>query len=229
MAQTRTTRASLLAVAVVVAPVVLLASLLVHPYIGMGFPRAEVIAAAVVAHPTRWGFAHLAASMASGLVLLAFLAIRTYLREAGEQRFSAFGVPFIAFGSTLYAVLPGIELSPLMAAKTGGNVQEVQSELLRWFLPVLIIGAVSFAIGVVGFVKGIADSAVLSRQLTWLVVAALTVMAIARFVPLSAVQFYVHGVAGIVALWPLAYQMWTRPAPGGHGPADRHVHGFTTS
>jgi hypothetical protein len=25
------------------------------------------------------------------------------------------------------------------------------------------------------------------------------------------VQFYVQGVAGIVALWPLAYEMWKHP------------------
>jgi hypothetical protein len=213
MAQSRTIGAALEAVAVSVAPVVLLVSLLLHPYIGMGPPRAEAVAEAVVAHPNRWGFAHLAAAMASGLVLLAFLAVRRYLREAGEERFSAFGIPFIAFGSTLYAMLPAMEMSPLMAAKTGGNVEAVQTELLHWFVPVLVVGAVSFAIGVAGFAKGVADSRVLSRRLTWLVIAALAVMAVARFVPLSVVQFYVHGVAGIVALWPLAYQMWTRPAP----------------
>lgn len=116
-------------------------------------------------------------------------------------------------GSTLYAVLPAMEMAPLMAAKTGGNVQAAQTELIPWFLPVLIIGAISFAIGIVGFAKGIAASGVLSRNLTRLVIAALIVMAAARFVPLSAVQFYVQGIAGVVALWPLAYQMWKRPAP----------------
>ena len=37
------------------------------------------------------------------------------------------------------------------------------------------------------------------------------VVAAARLVPLNAVQFYVQGAAGIVALWPLAYAMW-KPA-----------------
>jgi hypothetical protein len=36
-------------------------------------------------------------------------------------------------------------------------------------------------------------------------------MAVARLVPVGAVQFYVQGAAGIVALWPLAYEMWKRP------------------
>jgi hypothetical protein len=35
-------------------------------------------------------------------------------------------------------------------------------------------------------------------------------MAVARFVPLS-VAPYVIAAAGIVALWPLAYEMWKHP------------------
>jgi hypothetical protein len=35
-------------------------------------------------------------------------------------------------------------------------------------------------------------------------------MAAARFVPVGA-ALYVGGVAGIVALWPLAYEMWKHP------------------
>jgi hypothetical protein len=37
------------------------------------------------------------------------------------------------------------------------------------------------------------------------------VMAVARLVPVGAVQFYVQGAAGVVALWPLAYEMWKHP------------------
>jgi hypothetical protein len=56
----------------------------------------------------------------------------------------------------------------------------------------------------------IARSGVMSRLATWLVVAALVVMAAARFAPLSAAP-YVIAAAGILALWPLAYVMWTYP------------------
>jgi hypothetical protein len=45
------------------------------------------------------------------------------------------------------------------------------------------------------------------------VVVALIVMAVSRSVPLATVQFYVQGVAAVVALWPLAYAMRTQPAP----------------
>jgi len=57
---------------------------------------------------------------------------------------------------------------------------------------------------------GIVHSGVLGPQLTWLVVGALVLMAVARFVRLG-VALYVGGMAGIVALWPLAYEMWKHP------------------
>jgi hypothetical protein len=144
-------------------------------------------------------------------MVLAFLAIRSYLREAGEDRWSILALPFIVVGSTLFSVLPGMEFAPLAAFEAGADVQAVQVALAPWFLPILMTGAATFAIGVFAFAKGIADSRVLSRRLSRLVVGALVVMAVARFVPLGAAQFYVQGAAGIVALWPLAYEMWRHP------------------
>jgi hypothetical protein len=48
----------------------------------------------------------------------------------------------------------------------------------------------------------------LGRAATRLVAGALVIMALSRFVPLSAVQFYVQGLACYAALLPLAYAMW---------------------
>jgi hypothetical protein len=192
---------------VAVAPAVLLAALVWHPYLPGRQPNVEALATAVAADPTRWGLSHLAISVASGLTAVAFLAIRSYLREAGEDRWSILGLPFIVIGSTLFTILPGMEFAPLAAAKTGGDVQGAQAALQPWFVPILGAGALTFALGVLGFAKGIARSEVLSRQPTWLVVAALVIMAVSRFVPLAVVQLYVQGAAGIAALWPLAYRM----------------------
>ena len=103
---------------------------------------------------------------------------------------------------------------PLLYSQIASAIRQpalVAAALAPWFLPVLVTGAATFAIGIFAFAKGIADSRILSRRLTWLVVGALVVMAIARLVPVGAVQFYVQGAAGIVALWPLAYEMWKRP------------------
>lgn len=114
-------------------------------------------------------------------------------------------------GSALYGLLPALEFAPLVAAETGSDVQAAQAALEPWFLPILVTGVLIFATGVFGFARGIADSGVLSRRLTRLVVGGLAVLAVARFVPVGAVQFYVQSAAGLVALWPLAYEMWRHP------------------
>jgi hypothetical protein len=205
-----TTRARFGAFIVALAPAVMLAGLFAHPYIAT-LPDEAAVAAAVTADTTRWGLAHLTVGVASGLVVLAFLAIRSYLRDAGEERWSILALPFIVIGGTLFALLPGMEFAPLAAAEAGADVQAVQAALAPWFLPILVTGAATFAVGVFAFARGIADSRVLSRRLSRLVVGALVVLAVARFVPVGAVQFYVQGAAGIVALWPLAYEMWKHP------------------
>jgi hypothetical protein len=203
-------------IVVVVAPVVLLVAFVTHPYLSGRLPNDAGVAEAVAAGPTRWGAVHLATVVASGLIILAFLAVRTYLREAGEDRFSALGVPFVVIGSTLFAVLPGMEFAPLAAAETGATTAEieaVQEALASWFMPVLVTGALAFAIGVFAFARAISITTVGSRGLTRVVVTALIVMAVSRFVPLAAAQFYGQGVAVIVAMWPLAYAMRTQAAP----------------
>ncbi|MGH3064723.1 MAG: hypothetical protein ACRDOF_00280 [Gaiellaceae bacterium] len=206
----------------IVAPAVLFAALVVHPYIGGRLPNDESVARAVVDAPTRWAVAHLGASVASALMILAFLAVRSYLHRAGEDRLSTVGMPFVIVGSTLFAVLPGMEFVPFAVAETGGTVDEVaaaQDAITGWFAAVLVVGGILFAIGVFSFARAISIASVGSRELTRIVVIALVSMAISRFVPFAAVQFYVQGVAAIVALWLLAYVVWTRPVPSTAGAA----------
>jgi hypothetical protein len=174
----------------------------------MGSPDPATVASAVVSDTTRWGLAHLTVGVGSGLAVLAFLAIQSYLRETGKARWSTLALPFIVIGSTLFAMLPGMEFAPLAAIGAGGNAEATQAALVPWFAPILLVGAIGFAVGVLGFAIDIAESRILGPRLTWLVVGALAVMAAARCVPLSAVQFYVQGAAGIMALWPLAFEMW---------------------
>ena len=203
-------------VILIAAPTTLLAALVAHPYISGRLPNDTEVAVAVAGGTTRWGLVHLATSVASGLIILAFLAVRSYLREAGEDRLSTLGVPFVVLGSTLFAVLPGMEFAPLAAAETGATtagIEATQEALSSWFMPVLVSGALAFAIGVFSFARALSVTTPGGRALTRVVVVALIVLAISRFVPLAAVQFYVQGGAAIVALWPLAYAMRTQPAP----------------
>jgi cytochrome bd-type quinol oxidase subunit 2 len=204
-----TTRARFRVAIVAVAPAVLLAGFVYHPYISPPTDEAAV-AAAAASDTMRWGIAHLTIGVGYGLVVLAFLAIRSYLREVGEERWSVLALPPIVLGSTLFVILTGMEIALAAAAETGGDVQATQAALFPWFVPILLTGAVSFALGAVGFAKGIARSAVLSPGVTRLVGGALLVMAVARFVPLSTAP-YVIAAGGVVALWPLAYEMWRHP------------------
>jgi hypothetical protein len=211
MTSTVETTARYRAAAVAVAPVLLVAASLWHPYLAGRLPNDEVVAEAVAAGPTRWGLAHLAAGVAFGFVVLAFVAIHAHLRQTGGTQWSARGLPFVVVGSTLYTLLPGMEFAPLAAVESGADAEAAQAELTPWFVPVLVTGGVAFLVGVLCFVAGIVRSGLLDRRLAGLVIAGLLVMAVSRLVPLAAVQLYVQGLAALVALWPLAFRIWRQP------------------
>jgi hypothetical protein len=203
------TKSTSRAVIVATAPVLLLIAMLWHPYLPRRLPDASAVAEAVANDTTRWGLAHLAAVVASGVLILAFIAIRGYLREAGDEAWSAIGLAFIVIGSLSYAVLPGMEFAPLAAVETGADPEAAQAALDEWFVPVLLAGALTFAIGIVCVAVALLRNKVLNPQLTWVVVAALIVMAASRLVPFAAVQFYLQSAAAVIALWPLAWVIWT--------------------
>lgn len=199
------------------APVVVGISFLTHPHIGtrVGEPGlTDEIAAEIAADPGMWIFSHLLLAVGSGLLALAFIALRGFLRDAGEETWSAVGLPFAVLGSVLFALLPAMEMAPLAAHEAGVDVAAVQQALdATVFGPVLLAGSALFAIGAIAFAVGVYKSGILSRTTGGLVAGALVVVAITRFVPVFAVLFYVQTVALLVALWPLAYIMWTRAAP----------------
>lgn len=213
-------------VALAVAPAALCAALVAHPFIAGRLPNEAAIAEGVTAGTMTWALVHLAAAVASALTIIAFLAVRSYLQEAGENTRSAPAVPLVVVGGTLFAVLPGMEFAPLAAAETGATTAEIaaaQGAIVNWFVLVLVVGAIAFAAGVFLFAAAISSARVADGGLTRVVVIALIVMALSRFVPFAVAQFYVQGVAALVALWPLAYLMWTRPVPQTQlGAANRH-------
>jgi hypothetical protein len=222
IAMTESTTSRIQAVATALAPPALLAAFVWHPYLTGRLPNAPAIAEAVAEDPVRWGLAHLAAGIASGVVVLAFIAVRGFLRERCDDRWSALGLPFIVIGSVLYAMLPGMEFAPVAAVAAGGDPEAAQRALQTWFLSVLLIGAVTFAVGVLCVAKGIAGRSILSPGVTRLVVVALVVFAASRTVPLFVVQGYLQAAAAMVALWPLAAQMWSpSPVRAGGTPRSR--------
>jgi hypothetical protein len=199
--------ASTRAAVVAIAPAVLLVAMVSHPYLPNRLPDHAGVAEAVTDGTTRWALVHLAAAVASGVLVLAFIAIRGYLRERGDRSLSAVGLGFVVMGSVLYVVLPGMEFTPLAAVESGGDPGAAQAALDDWFVPVLFVGAVLFAIGVGCVAAAIRRHGNLGPTLTMVVVLALIVMVASRFAPFAAVQLYVQSAAALIALWPLAWVM----------------------
>lgn len=212
MTLTTTTRTRFGAVAVALAPAVMFVALVGHPFIAR-LPDAAGVANAVEQSTMWWGIVHMLTAVGVVLTVLAFLAIRVRLRDAGEDRFSVWALPFVIAGSMLYGLLPALEFAPMSAALTGGDAAAVQAELVPWFIPIMVTSAILFAVGIVGFARAVAAGQILSRRLTRVVFAALIVLGVSRMAPLGVAQFYLQALAGLVALWPLAYDMWRAPRP----------------
>ncbi len=197
--------ASARAAVIAIAPIVLLVAMVPHPYLAGRLPDHAGVADAVADGTTRWALVHLAAAVASGALILAFIAIRGYLRERGDPALSAVGLGFIVMGSVFYVVLPGMEFTPLAALEAGADPEAAQAALDDWFVPVLFIGAVLYAIGVGLVAAAIRRHGGLGSTLTMIVVLALIVMVASRFAPFAIGQLYVQSVATLIALWPLAW------------------------
>lgn len=108
-------------------------------------------------------------------------------------------------GSTLYAVLPGMEFAVVAAHETGADLAQTQAALESWFVPILIVGAVTFAFGTVLFAVAVARAASFARLPTVIVAGALVVFGLSRVVPVRGVQFHVQSVAALrhCCRWPL--------------------------
>lgn len=192
------------ALLVAAGPVLLTAALLWHPPLPGRLPDSAGVAEAASADIMRWGLSHVAAALASGAVAVAFVAVRGYLRDRGDGSASAVGLGLVVVGSTLYAVLPGMEFAVVAAHETGADLAETQAALQSWFVPILVVGAVTFASGTVLFAVAVARAASFARLPTIIVAGALVVFGLSRVVPVGAVQFYVQSVAALAALLPLA-------------------------
>lgn len=194
-----------------VAPVVMLAAYVYHPHIAI-LPSAEAVAHAVQADTQRWAIAHFGVALGAALMALAFIALRGHLRDAGENRWSMIALPFLVMGAALYAFLPGMEFTVLAASLTGGDVVASQQAINPWFTPTMMSSALMNAIGLGCLARGISRSNALDAGVRPLVLIALVVMAASRFVPIGPVQFYVQGMAGVLALWPIAQDIARRAA-----------------
>lgn len=193
-----------------VGPVLLLAAFLWHPPIPGRLPNDAAVAEAAAGDLTRWGLAHVAAVLASAAIAVAFVAVREYLRVHGDRRPSALGLGAVVIGSVLYAVLPALEFAHIAAHETGADMEATQAALKGWFLVFLLSGSLVFLLGCAAFAVGMMRTRPLGGRLDGVVAGALIVFALARLVPIGAVQFYVQPAAALLGLLPLAIGMWER-------------------
>lgn len=190
-----------------VAPLILLASFVYHPHI-MFLPDAAAVAHAVQMDHQRWAIAHFGVALGAALMSIAYIALRAFLRDAGENRWSAIALPFLVLGNGLYAILPGMEFTVLAASATGGDIVASQQVIDAWFVPIMMSSALMNAVGIGFLMRGIGR--VLDARVKSMVLIALVLMAISRFVPIGPVHFYVQGLAGLAALWPVAWEISRR-------------------
>lgn len=197
------------AIVTAAAPVLLLATFLWHPPIPGRLPDASAVAEAAASDLTRWGLVHLATVVASAVVAVAFLAVHELLRAHGGHP-SLLGVGAVVVGSVLYAVLPALELAQLAAHETGADMAETQQALSGWFRLALLSGGLVFLVGAVAVAAAVNRAALLGGGRDVLVATALVLFAVSRLVPVGVVQFYVQAAVAMLALLPLAVQMWIR-------------------
>lgn len=194
---------------IIIAPAVMLFSFVYHPHIGSPLHAdfLDKFASAVIADPFRWGVVHYITGIGCGLMILAFLAIRNHFSEITGKTEPWFGtgLHFIIMGNLFYAFLPSMEMGAMVAAEIEADVAAFQGALMPWFAPTLLTSALLFSIGAVCFATGILRAKLWSRNLSWFMAAALVVTGFSRFAPLNVIQFYVQGIAGILALWPIAW------------------------
>jgi hypothetical protein len=194
---------------IIIAPAVMFFSFVYHPHIGSPLDAdfLDRFASAVMADPFRWGVVHYITGIGCGLMMLAFLAIRNHFSERSGKTKHWFGtgLHFIIMGNLFYAFLPSMEMGAMVAAEINADVAAFQGTLMSWFAPTLLTSALLFSTGAVCFATGIIRAGLWNRSLCWVIAAALVLTGLSRFAPLNVIQFYVQGIAGILALWPIAW------------------------
>jgi hypothetical protein len=216
------TQARLRAAVVAIAPVVVLIGFLYAPYVG-DLTDSAAAADGVADDTTRWAWSRMVQVVGLALLPLLVFSVRSYLKAAGEQLWSFLAAPLVTVGAVLFAYITGLELGLAPVVEAGASAEAVIDATDPWFIPTLLVAAVIFGLGWLSLAAAIYRSKVLSRELTWVVIAALVALTVAIFIP-TGWAFYVIGVGAIVASWPIAYQMWletteTPVAAAGPAPA----------
>ena len=197
-----------------IAPAVLLAGILAHPFV-RDYTDTSVVAEAVSVAPGQWAVSHLTLAIGLGLVSLAVLAIRHEFRSAGEQRWSAIGVPLLIVGATLLGAIVGTEITLSAVIDTGGDVLAVREATEMLTLPLFLAGVLLFGLGWLSFAMAFYHARILPSALNRWAIVALVAIPIAFFVPQTS-GTYAYGLAILMVSWLVGYRMIAKRPPPTH-------------
>ena len=197
-----------------IAPAVLLAGILAHPFV-RDYTDTSVVAEAVSVAPGQWAVSHLTLAIGLGLVSLAVLAIRHEFRSAGEQRWSAIGVPLLIVGATLLGAIVGTEITLSAVIDTGGDVLAVREATETSTLPLFLAGVLLFGLGWLSFAMAFYRARILPSAPNRLATVALVAVPIAIFVPQTS-GTYAYGLAILMVSWLVGYRMIAKRPPPTH-------------
>jgi hypothetical protein len=199
------TRTRARAAVLFIGPAVFVAGSLAHPFV-RDYMDATVIAAAVSAAPGQWAVSHVILAIGLGLVLLAVLVIREQFRGAGEQRWSALGVPLLVMGATLLGAIAGSEITLAAVVDSRGRVLEVLEAGATSTWPLVLGGFLLFDLGWFSFAMAFYRARILRGALNWGAIVALVAIPIVSFIPQTWAT-YAHGLAILMVSWMVGYRM----------------------
>jgi len=187
------------------APAVFLAGVLAHPFVS-DYTHTSVVADAISAAPGRWAVSHLILAIGLGLVPMAVLVIRHEFRSAGEQRWSAAGVPLLIVGGTLLGAYVGTEITLAAVVNSGGNVLAVRVADATLTAPLFLGGVLLFELGWLSFAMAFYRARILPSALNRWAMVALIAIPVAFFIPQTS-GTYAYGLAILLVSWMVGYRL----------------------
>lgn len=203
------TRAS--AAVLFVAPAVLLAGVLAHPFV-RDYTDRSVVAGAISGAPGRWAASHLIIPVGIGLVLVAVAVMAGQFRHAGEQRWSVSGRSLLIVGGTLLAASAGSEITLAAVVNSGGDVLAVLEAGATSATLLFLAGVLLFVLGWLSFAMAFYRVPILPRSQNRLAIVVLVAIPIATFIP-QTTGTYVYAGAVLVVSWLVGYRMIAGEGP----------------
>jgi hypothetical protein len=206
-----------------VAPAILLAGILLHPFVST-YLDVGVVAAAVMAAPERWAASHVIIPVGMGLLLLAVVVIRGEFRRAGEQRWSVIALPPLFVGGAILGAVAAAEITLTAVVSTGSDLHAVMESNAAWTMPYILIGGLAFAIGWLSTAVAFHRAPILPRVQNWVAIVASLVIAVGLFIPLT-VGTYLLGFGALIVSWMVGFRVLAvaPPEPAAAVPAPEQI------